>query len=86
VSAPCRYFVRVWTPDPEEQGPDNEEDRDVANEETARLFARRLRAQGQCAGAFERRNIRYPDHAPPGLDLPAHLYEWESRQLDEDEE
>ena len=82
---PKRYFVRVWTPDPAEEGPDDEKDGDVPSLAQAKLVAASLRRKGISAGAFERRNIRYPEHAPPGLDIPAHLYEWDTVQIDEDE-
>lgn len=89
---PTRFFVRVWTPDPTEEGPDDERDTDVPDNKNpvvsmarAKQDAARHRLDGKNAGAHERRNIRYPEHAPPGLSLPAHLYEWDTVQIDEDD-
>lgn len=66
---PAQFFVRVYTPDPEEDGPDREDDSDAPSKTAALSSARRLRKAGKLACAFERRNIRYPEEAPPGLDL-----------------
>lgn len=90
MTRPTRYFVREWTPDPHEQEPDSETDTDVPDARNARVAyalarqdAARLRACGRLAGAFERRNIRVPEECPI-TDPPAHLWEYESVQIDED--
>jgi hypothetical protein len=82
---PARFFVRIWTPDPTEEGPDSERDSDEATERGARERAKQLREIGLRAGAFERRNVRYPEEIPPGLDLPPYLWDCDVVQLDEDE-
>lgn len=79
---PAQFFVRVYTPDPEEEGPDGESDTDAPSKGAALSRARRLRKDGKFACAFERRNIRYPEDAPAGLDLPARLYDHESISLE----
>jgi hypothetical protein len=82
MTAPARFFVRLYTPDPAEEGPDREDDTDVPSADAAKRRARKLRREGKLACAFERRNIRYPEEAPPGLDLPAYLYDCEDVSLE----
>lgn len=79
---PARWFVRVWTVDPAEEGPDDEEDIDMPNEKTARVEARKLRRAGLNAAAFERQNIHVPEEIPM-FDPPAYLWECDSVQIDE---
>lgn len=81
---PAQFFVRVYTPDPKEEGPDSEKDSDAPSKAVALSRAKRLREDGKLACAFERRNIRYPEEAPPGLDLPAHLYDRTEVSLEPD--
>lgn len=84
MSAPEKFFVRVYTPDPNEEGPDSESDTDAPSKSTALSRAKRLRKHGKLACAFERKNIRYPEEAPPGIDLPPWLYDYESASLEPD--
>jgi hypothetical protein len=81
---PAQFFVRVYTPDPEEQEPDDETDTDAPSKAAALSCAAALRKAGKLACAFERRNIRYPEEAPPGLDLPAYLYDRDDTSLEPD--
>jgi hypothetical protein len=82
---PRQFFVRVWTVDPNGEGPDDERDTDCASRKQAIEIARDLRAKGETAAAFERRNIQRPDFCPPGVDPPAHLYDFDETQIDVDE-
>lgn len=87
---PTQYFVRVWTVDPEGEGPDDETDTDIPDSpygarDRALRIAKQKRRKNLSAGAFERRNIRRPDHIPHSYDIPAHLFDCESVQIDEDE-
>ena len=79
---PTRWFVRVWTVDPTEEGPDDERDTDCTSERAARALAKKLRGESKNAAAFERRNIHVPEDVPIA-DPPAHFWEWNSIQIDE---
>jgi hypothetical protein len=79
---PAQFFVRVYTPDPKEEEADREDDTDAPTKAAALSRAKRLRRAGKLACAFERRNIRYPEEAPPGLDLPAYLYDRDDASLE----
>jgi hypothetical protein len=81
---PAKFFVRVYTPDPEEQEPDDEKDTDAPSKAAALRRSATLRRAGKLACAFERRNIRYPEEAPPGLDLPAYLWDRDDVSLEPD--
>lgn len=81
---PDRWFVRVWTVDPDGEGPDEEDDFKVDSERVARALAKKWRRNGKSAGAFERRNIHVPDFIPID-DPPAYLWEYDAVQIDEDE-
>jgi hypothetical protein len=54
---PAKFFVRVYTPDPEELEADDEKDVDAPSKAAALSRAKRLRMSGKLACAFERRNI-----------------------------
>lgn len=55
---------------------------DAPSKTAALSRAKRLRKADKLACAFERRNIRYPEEAPPGLDLPANLYDRDDISLE----
>lgn len=87
MPAPARWFVRIWTVDPAGEGPDEEENVDVASEKEARTLAKHLRLKkGKSAGAFERQGVHVPDDIASVVgDPPPQFWEWEDVQVDEDE-
>ncbi len=82
VAEPGWWFIREWFVDPRGNDADDETDKNMPSRAEALRRAKVLRSAGRLASAFERTNIR---PGAGGRDAPWFLWEWEEKQLDEDE-